>query len=125
MYSGGWSYRETGLETFREFFGELLNEVGADEPLEFDLLQQVEVTVNVNAEGQYVVHLINMSGIRYQNFGPWMPMPAGSFKVKGGGKGVKVKTLKTGLELEVEEDGTVQLPGFDLFDVIVVEGLNQ
>ena len=52
-------------------------------------------------------------------------MPAGSFKVKGGGKGVKVKTLKTGLELEVEEDGTVQLPGFDLFDVIVVEGLNQ
>ena len=121
----GWGYRETGLETFREFFGELLNEVGADEPLEFDLLQQVEVTVNVNAEGQYVVHLINMSGIRYQNFGPWMPMPAGSFKVKGGGKGVKVKTLKTGLELEVEEDGTVQLPGFDLFDVIVVEGLNQ
>lgn len=119
----GYGYRETGLEVFRDFFEELLDEVGADEPLEFDLKQQVEVTVNVNAEGQYIVHLINMSGIKYQNFGPYMPVPAGSFKLTGGGEGVTARTLKTGLKLEIEEDGSVQLPGFELFDVIVIEGL--
>ncbi|KAL2202781.1 hypothetical protein CC79DRAFT_1178948 [Sarocladium strictum] len=120
----GYGYRETGLETFRDFFEELLDVVGADEPLEFDLHQDIEVTLNINEKGQMVVHLINMSGIRYQNFGPYVPMPAGSFKVKRGGDGVTAKTLKTGLELEIEENGTVKLPGFELFDLIVIEGLD-
>lgn len=127
----GRGYRETGLSCFRTFFQVVLDEVAGDDkrgPFTFDALSsQVEVTVNRNREGHTVVHLINLSGTRYQNFGERLPIPGSSIRLseaaRGQGQGVKARTLVTGLELAVEEDGTIRLPGFELFEVVVIEGL--
>ncbi|KAL2757296.1 hypothetical protein ACRALDRAFT_2051273 [Sodiomyces alcalophilus JCM 7366] len=123
----GRGYRETGLSCFRAFFRVVLDEVAGGEkrgPFTFDLSSQVEVTVNRNREGQTVVHLINLSGIRYQNFGERLPIPGSSIRLSETARGgVKARTLVTGLELAVEEDGTIRVPGFELFEVVVIEGL--
>ena len=117
----GWGYRETGLGVFRDFLELVIGEVGSGEPLEFDLAPQVEVTVNVNRQGQTVVHLINLSGIRYQNFGQHVKLPGGKIKVRGG-EDVTARSLRGDVLLEVY-DGAITVPGIDLFDVIVIEGL--
>lgn len=119
----GSGYRETGLDVFRQFFELLIDEFGAEERVAFDLSEQVEVTLNTNGRNQTVVHLVNMSGIKYQNFGEPLPIPAGSMRILGSTDGVAARTLFSGVELEIESDGTVQLPGLDLFDVIVIDGL--
>ena len=119
----GRGYREIGLSVYRDFFSLVFNEAGgAGEKLEFDLVPQVEVVLGVNEAGQTVVHLINQSGIKHQNYGTPLPIPASQVKIVGGGK-VNAKALLTGKELEANEDGWIQLPGFELFDVIIIEGL--
>ncbi|ROT37141.1 hypothetical protein SODALDRAFT_340542 [Sodiomyces alkalinus F11] len=123
----GRGYRETGLSCFRTYFRVVLDEVAGGErrgPFTFDLSSQVEVTVNRNREGQTVVHLINLSGIRHQNFGERLPIPGSSIRLSETAReGARARTLVTGLELEMEEDGTVRVPGFELFEVVVFEGI--
>lgn len=117
----GWGYREIGMSAFRDFFELVLGEIGAAEPLKFNFSPHVEVTVNRNAE-RTVVHLINMSGIRYQNFGQHLPIPAGSITIVNGGNKVQARSLRGGQKLKIEED-QIMVPGIDLFDVIVIEGV--
>lgn len=116
----GRGYRELGLKVFRDFYEKILREEGGSkEKLEFDVAEQVEVTVNSNGV-RTVVHLINMSGLRKQNFGSHLPIPAGSIRVSGGN--VTAHALLSDRMLEVE-DGEIKLPGLDLFEVVVIEGL--
>lgn len=117
----GWGYREIGMSAFRDFFELVLGEVGAKEPLKFNFSPHVEVTVN-GKDNHTVVHLINMSGIRYQNFGQHLPIPAGSITVTSGGRGVRARSLLGGKDLDVK-DGQIMVPGINLFEVIVIEGL--
>lgn len=120
----GRGYFSTGVSVFRDFFEAIWEEAGTEEAFTFDISSQVEITLNTNRNGQTVIHLMNISGIKYMSFGERLPIPAGSMKLtNGGGEGVAARTLFTNLELEIEEDGTIKLPGIDLFEVIVIEGL--
>jgi hypothetical protein len=121
----GRGYREIGLSIFRDFFELTLDEVNAkdSEILQIDVASQVEATLMTDGK-RVVVHLINMSGIRGENFGQYLPIPAGSIKVSGGLEGVTARSLRGNMTLELEDD-TIKLPGLDLFDVVVIEGLGQ
>jgi hypothetical protein len=119
----GMAYRDMGLQSHRDFFEMILKDVSVEPLLRFDgLAEQVEVTLNRNAQNQTVVHLLNMSGIKHQNFGKWLPIPASNITITGGGEGVTARALRSNSTLEVE-DGVIQLPGLDLFEVVVIEGL--
>lgn len=115
----GRGYRETGLKCFRDLFQELLTEEGAvTEPVSVSIAEQVEATVNAN-ETKTVIHLINMSGARNQNFGTHLPIPGGSIEVRSEGS-FKAHALKCDKHLEVK-DGRIVLPTLDLYEVIVIE----
>ena len=119
----GKSYREIGLSVFRDFFSLVLGKAGgAQEKLEFDLVPQAEVILGVNGAGQTVVHVINQSGIKHQNYGTPLPLPAGRVRVVGNNE-VKARTLVTNEELEIDDEGWLRLPGIELFDVVIIEGL--
>ncbi|KAH7309549.1 glycosyl hydrolase 6-domain-containing protein [Stachybotrys elegans] len=120
----GRSYREVGLSIFRDFLNLVLDEVVAQEPVEVSIAEQVEVTLNVNRNNETVIHLVNMSGQRRMNFGAYLPIPAGSIRVLRGTEGVTARSLRGNMTLDVE-DGVIKLPGLDLFDVIVITGLEQ
>lgn len=119
----GMAYRDMGLSSHRDFFEMILRNVTAEPLLRFDgLAEQVEVTLNRNAKNQTVVHLLNMSGIKYQNFGKHLPIPASNITITGESDGVTARSLRSNMTLDVE-DGVIQLPGLDLFEVVVIEGL--
>lgn len=119
----GAGYRETGLGPFKEFIELVLEEAGGTgEAFALDLSPQVAVTVNTNPNSQTVIHLINVSGIGYRNFGPYSPLPTGRIRLNGDAESVTAYTLFTNLTLEIE-DGEIELPGIDLFDVVIIEGL--
>ncbi|KAF1948533.1 hypothetical protein CC80DRAFT_556236 [Byssothecium circinans] len=116
----GRGYRELGLSVHRGLFEKVLREEGAaKEKLSANIAEQVEVIINANGP-KMIVHLINMSGARKQNFGSVVPIPAGSIKVEG--SNVTARALRSDRMLEVR-DGRIILPGLDLFEVVVIEGL--
>lgn len=119
----GLGYRDMGLSVYRDFFELILKEVSETPLLSFDLAPQVEVTLYSNAAGQTVVHLINHSGIRYQNYGRHLPIPASQIIINRGSEGVMAKALKSNTTLDIV-GGKIQVPGLDLFDVVVIEGLS-
>ena len=92
----------------------------AKEPVSSSIAEQVEVTINSNGQ-KTVLHLINVSGARRQNFGSHLPIPAGSIKVSG--SGISARALVADRTLEVK-DGEIQLPELDLYEVVVIEGLS-
>ncbi|PVH68487.1 hypothetical protein DL98DRAFT_630865 [Cadophora sp. DSE1049] len=116
----GRGYWEYGLPAFREYFERIWDQYAAKEPLQFDLPEQVEVTVNKNSRNNTVIHLNNVSGMRHQNFGSRMPVPGGSIRVLAGDSNVKARALVSAMDLEVR-DGEITVPGFDLFEVVVIQ----
>ena len=119
-FTVGRGYHELGLGVYRDFFMKVLREEGgATEDITCNLAEQVEITVNKNGT-KTVIHLINMSGARKQNFGSHIPIPGGTIDVAG--KAVTARTLKSDKQLEVR-DGSIILPTLDLFEVVVIEGL--
>lgn len=118
-FTVGRAYRELGLGVYRDFYTEILHkEGGANEQLAFDIAEQVEVTVNTNGS-KTVVHLVNMSGARKQNFGSHLPIPGGKIRALGD-KAVTAHALSSDKQLEVK-DGEIILPTLDLFEVVVIE----
>lgn len=119
-FAVGRGYRELGLSVFRDFFHMILRDEGAaTEKLKFNIAEQVEVTLNINGP-RTVVHLINTSGQRKQNVGEWLPIPAGTIEVEG--KNVTAYALVSNSTLKIK-DGKILLPGLDLFEVVVIDGL--
>lgn len=119
----GMAYRDMGLQSHRDFLEMILKDVSEESLLRFGgLAEQVEVTLNRNAKNQTVVHLLNMSGIKHQNFGKWLPIPASNITLRNGGQDVAAMALRSNTTLQVEDD-VIRLPGLDLFEVIVIEGL--
>ncbi|KAF4469438.1 hypothetical protein FALBO_3658 [Fusarium albosuccineum] len=117
----GRGYRELGLGVFRDFFTTILQEeVNPREQISCSIAEQVEMTVNANGL-KLVVHLINMSGARKQNFGSHIPISGGKIKVLKGASNISAHALHADKMLDVE-DGTIRLPTLDLFEVIVIEG---
>ncbi|KAF2014442.1 hypothetical protein BU24DRAFT_348503 [Aaosphaeria arxii CBS 175.79] len=119
-FTVGKAYRETGLTCLRDFFLDVFSQIATPEPISFNLAEQVEVTVNQTA-GKLVVHLINMSGARKLNFGTHLPISGGSITVTGGGK-VRARALRANTELKTV-GGVIQLPELDLFEVVIIEGM--
>jgi hypothetical protein len=116
----GRAYRETGLSSLRDLFEEVLRNEGAcKESLVFEIAEQVEVTVHTSGSRK-VVHLVNMSGVRRQNFGPPLNITGG--KIKFSKSGIKARALNADMELEVN-DGEIILPDLGLFEVVVIEDL--
>ncbi|KAI3573669.1 glycosyl hydrolase 6-domain-containing protein [Fusarium oxysporum f. sp. albedinis] len=115
---GYWDY---GLPSFRNYFEEIWNKNAAKEQLQFDLPEQIEVTIGKNSRNNTVIHLNNVSGMRHQNYGARMPVPpGGAIKILEGNSNVKARALVSCQDLEVEV-GKITVPGFDLFEVIVIE----
>ncbi|CAO2658284.1 Nn.00g060070.m01.CDS01 [Neocucurbitaria sp. VM-36] len=114
----GRGYREIGLKAFRDLFIKVLSEEGeAQEEISIDVAEQVEVTLNKN-DKKTIIHMINMSGARKQNFGSHIPITGGSIKVPS--SAVSAHALVSDEKLEIK-DGIVSLPTIDRFEVIVVE----
>ncbi|KAJ4167423.1 hypothetical protein NW754_011238 [Fusarium falciforme] len=121
-FTVGRGYRELGLGVFRDFFTRILREEGgAKELISCSIAEQVEVTVNENGS-RLVVHLINMSGARKQNFGSHIPISSGTIQVLECKSNVWARALQADRVLEVK-DGVVFLPTLDLFEVVVIEGV--
>ncbi|KAM5342286.1 hypothetical protein ACJ41O_013252 [Fusarium nematophilum] len=120
-FTVGRGYRELGLRVFRDFFASILEEEGrAKEPISCSIAEQVEVTINANGP-RLVVHLVNMSGARKQNFGSHIPISNGTIRVAAGDC-ITARALLSDRELDVR-DGEIMLPTLDLFEVIVIGGL--
>ncbi|OAL53055.1 hypothetical protein IQ07DRAFT_669782 [Pyrenochaeta sp. DS3sAY3a] len=116
----GRGYREIGLSAFRDLFTKILAEEGqAQEPISIDIAEQVEVTLHKN-EGKTVLHFINMSGARKQNFGAHIPIVGGKVKVSASVKSAHALVSDQYLKIE---DGKINLPILDLFEVVVLEDI--
>lgn len=116
----GRAYRELGLGVYRDFFVEILEKEGqAKEPFSLKIAEQVEMTLNRNGS-KTILHLINMSGARKQNFGSHIPITGGSIKLEA--SNVTATAMVSGQQLEVK-DGEIALPTLDRFEVIVLEGI--
>ncbi|KAK3681997.1 hypothetical protein LTR37_020675 [Vermiconidia calcicola] len=119
-FTVGRGYHELGLGVYRDFYAKILREEGeAEEKLACNIAEQVEMTLNTNGS-KTVVHLINMSGARKQNFGSHLPVVGGTISV--GDRAVTAYALRSDQSLEVR-NGEIILPTLDLFEVIVIEGL--
>lgn len=119
-FTVGRGYRELGLGVYRDFFAKVLVKEGdAKENISCNIAEQVEMTVNTNGS-KTIVHLINMSGARKQNFGSHLPISGGTIEVSG--NGVTACALRCDKALEVK-DGQIKLPTIDLFEVVVIEGI--
>jgi len=117
-FTVGRGYHELGLSVYRDFYGEILREHGAvKEDISCSIAEQVEVTINSNGP-KTIIHLINMSGARKQNFGTHLPIPAGIISTSR--KDVTAYALQSDTPLEVV-DGKIMLPTLDLFEVVVIE----
>lgn len=120
-FTVGRGYRELGLAVFRDFYSMILTEEGgAKEKVSCSIAEQVEMTINSNGS-KMVVHLINMSGARKQNFGSHIPISGGKVTVSGS-SGITARALLSDQELEVK-DGEISLPVLDLWEVIIIEGI--
>ncbi|KAF2108078.1 glycosyl hydrolase 6-domain-containing protein [Lophiotrema nucula] len=114
----GRGYRELGLRVFRDLFTTVLMEEGKlEEQCLVDVAEQVEVTLNQNGK-KTVLHMINMSGARKQNFGSHIPIAGGSVRVPS--SAISAHALVRDEKLEIK-DGLVNLPTIDRFEVVVVE----
>lgn len=119
-FTVGCGYRDLGLSVYRDFFrGILSEEGGAKEILSCKIAEQVNITVNTTGSS-VVVHLINMSGARKQNFGSHIPISGGRISVIR--ENIKARALHIDRELEVN-NGEIILPTLELFEVIVIEGI--
>ncbi|KAJ9145502.1 hypothetical protein NKR23_g5271 [Pleurostoma richardsiae] len=117
-FTVGRGYRELGLAVFRDFYATILRDEGdAKEQLSCSIAEQVEMTVNTNGS-QTVVHLINMSGARKQNFGSHLPVSGGTIRVLDSSN-ITARTLLRDKPLEVRH-GEISLPELDLFEVVVI-----
>lgn len=117
-FTVGRGYRELGLGVFRDLYAKVLKEEGdSRDPLSCSIAEQVEMTINTNGP-KMVVHLINMSGARKQNFGSHLPIPGGTITVPSGS--VTAHALSIDKQLEVK-GCKIFLPTLDLFEVIVIE----
>lgn len=122
-FSVGLAYREMGLDVHRDFIEMILKEVTEEPQFRFDgLSQQVEVSLARNAANQTVIHFVNHSGIKLNNYGNYLPIPASNITITHGGENVSARALRSNTTLEVE-DGVIMMPGLDLFEVVVIEGL--
>ena len=120
-FTVGRGYRELGLRAFRDFYAMILREDGgAKAPITCNIAEQVEMTLHVNGP-KLIIHLINMSGARKQNFGSHLPISDGTIKVFVG-KNITAHALSIDKTLEVK-DREIILPVLDLFEVIVIEGV--
>lgn len=116
----GRGYRDLGLEAFRDLFSLVLRDqvTGAGEPISCTIAEQVEITLNKNGS-KLVVHLVNMSGAKRQNFGPHIPISGGTISLLGGGF-TKAHALVADQVLDVK-DAEIVLPTIGLFEVVVIE----
>lgn len=106
----GRAYREVGLSVHRDLF---VDQVGG--AMETDLPEQVEIVVGRSAKG-YVVHLLNRSGDTDQRFAPPVRIGPGRLRLPDGVRAVEA--LNAGERLPVN-DGWVQVPEIELFEVLV------
>ncbi|KAL4882332.1 glycosyl hydrolase 6-domain-containing protein [Aspergillus karnatakaensis] len=119
-FTVGSGYRELGLSVFRDFFTKILEDEGcAQEKFSCDIAEQVALTVNTTGS-KTVIHLINMSGAKKQNFGAQISISGGTIRVAGAN--IRAHALHIDQKLEVI-NGIIALPTLELFEVIVIEGL--
>lgn len=118
----GRGYHDLGLRVFREFFHEILTEVGNPrETISCNIAEQVEVVIN-KCGSKIVVHLINMSGCQRSNFATHLPISGGTIKIVGrGSTDLSAYALYEDKPLETS-DGLIRLPTLGLFEVVVIEG---
>ncbi|HIY64718.1 MAG TPA: beta-galactosidase [Candidatus Agrococcus pullicola] len=120
-FTPGRTYRETSLQVVRDHVLRTL-EGRRRTGVVVQTAEQVEVITSRSA-GRTVVHLINMSGLRRQGYGPALPIFGTRLHLDD--VPTAVVSRRTGERLAVEFDGTGRasalLPELREFDVVVIE----
>jgi hypothetical protein len=117
----GTAYREIGLTAIRDVIFQVLDGVSESasraQPLKVIIAEQVAVTINSQGP-RTIIHLVNISGARRKNFGPYISIPGGL--IIGADSYMAATALRTRVELQVN-NGVIKLPRLDLFEVVVLE----
>jgi hypothetical protein len=119
----GRTYREFGTADVRRLMLAVVLRAAGDQPVAAsELPEQVEVIMGRN-DHRVVVHLINLSGARRRGFGAPLPVIGGRLRLPSS-VGASAASLATDSSCVTRRDGEsllVDVPSFDLFDVVVVE----
>jgi hypothetical protein len=121
----GRSYHELGLATLRDIVAGLVRELlGKDEPLKADLAEHVELTLQGRGD-DLVVHLINLSGARRKNYGPYVRTSGGTLRLAGARpSATAVRALVAGAACKTEtrgDDLVIHLPDLERFEVLHIQ----
>lgn len=126
-FTVGWAYHEIELSCIKNFFIDAWKTADAQEIISFDLPPQVEITINQSVSGKRtVIHLVNMSGAKRVGFGPHLPISEGIIKISASASNlgkISARALHADKELIIA-DGMIKLPTLELFEVVVIEGIN-
>ncbi|WP_166163300.1 alpha-amylase family protein [Chelativorans oligotrophicus] len=120
----GRSYHELGLTTLRDIIVDVtLSLLGDDEPVQADLEEHVEMTLQRRGS-DLVVHLINLSGARRKNYGPPIRTRGGTLRLAGAADGTTARALISGSPCPAVRDGDAlvfSLPELNRFEVLLIE----
>ena len=97
--------------------------LGDDEPLQADLAEHVELTLQRRGD-DLVVHLINLSGARRKNYGPHVRTSGGVLRLAGAPASTTATALVAGAACASTRDGddlVIKLPDLERFEVVLIE----
>jgi hypothetical protein len=124
----GRSYHEIGLTSSRDIVVDLVSELlGDDSHLDAILPEQVEITLQEGPEF-LVIHLINLSGARRKNFGPYIDLDGGTLKLRDWPGATEACALVAKENCKTRRHGNdllVELPRLGRFEVITIKKSNQ
>jgi hypothetical protein len=120
----GRSYHELGLSSLRDIVVAIVRDLlGTDEPLKAELAEHVELTTQRRGE-DLVVHLINLSGARRKNYGPYVTTRGGKLRLAHAPASTTVTALVAGAKCPTTRDGddlVITLPDLERFEVVLIQ----
>jgi hypothetical protein len=120
----GRSYHELGLSTSRDIVVAIVRDlIGKDEPVSADLAEHVELTLQRRGD-DILVHLINLSGARRKNYGPYIRTSGGTLRLSGAPTSATAKALVAGKACKTSREGNdlvITLPDLERFEVVHIQ----
>jgi hypothetical protein len=120
----GRAYHELGLSTSRDIVVAIVRElIGKDEPVSADLAEHVELTLQRRGD-DILVHLINLSGARRKNYGPYIRTSGGTLRLSGAPASATAKALVAGKACKTSREGNdlvITLPDLERFEVVHIQ----
>lgn len=115
----GHTYREFGTTEVRDYFLDSIASLAAPE-VRADLPEQVELIAGRSTAG-LVLHVINQTGARSRSFGPHVPVPGGTLRIRGHKGPARLVVSDQELAGRIEgEDLILDMPELGLYEVVVL-----